>query len=55
MTVVTTVVVVLCGSGSSSGSSSYIVSLSSSIAISRFRALLNVMSCDYITLFLVGI
>jgi hypothetical protein len=55
MTIVTIVVVEPCGSGSSSSSNSYIVSLSSSIVISRSRALLNVILRDYMTLFLVGI
>jgi hypothetical protein len=55
VTVVTTVVVEPCGSGDSSGSGSYIVRLSSSVAIGRSRALLNVMSRDCIILFLVGI
>ena len=54
MTIVTIVVVKPYGSGGSSSSSSYIVSLSSSIAISRLRALLNITSRNYITLFLVS-
>ena len=50
-----TVVVEPCSSGGSSGFGSYTVSLSSSVAIGRSGALLNVISCDYIILFLVGI
>ena len=55
VTIVTIVVVEPYSSGSSSSSNSYIVSLSSSIAISRSEALLNIISRDYITLFLVSI
>jgi hypothetical protein len=55
VTIVTIVVVEPYGSGGSSGSNSYIVSLSSSVAIGRLRALLNIMSRNYTTLFLVSI
>jgi hypothetical protein len=55
VTIVTIVVVESYGSGGSSSSNSYIVSLSSSVAISRLEALLNVTSRNYITLFLVSI
>ena len=51
----TIVVVVPYGSGSNSGSSSHTVSLFSSVAISRFGALLNIILRNYIILFLVGI
>ena len=55
MTIVTIVVVKPYSSGGSSSSNSHIVSLSSSVAIGKLGALLNVTSRNYITLFLVGI